>query len=137
MKKVIVMSGLILMGVIFTGCVTTGQHGSKTRSGDRASDQSIQSDRGATTDTERGRTKRDATAQKEATSTEPAKPRDRKTPAESVSADSCTGGQFWVENRCECHNNFYWNERLNQCRPVANCSPGKRFDRELDRCVAN
>lgn len=51
---------------------------------------------------------------------------------------NCTGGQVWNDNtnKCECRNNFYWNVRLNQCRPIRTCAPGKTFDREKDECVA-
>jgi len=48
----------------------------------------------------------------------------------------CTGGQIWVNNKCECKPNFYWNESKNLCRPVRTCPPGQIFDRESDECVA-
>ncbi|PKL48764.1 MAG: hypothetical protein CVV37_07860 [Nitrospira bacterium HGW-Nitrospira-1] len=121
MKNVFFSVGLILTSFIFTGCLTT---------------QPIQSDRSTTTDTERQRIKRDAAAQRKETSAEPTMPRERTTPAERASAANCTGGQVWVNNRCECRNNYYWNERLNLCRPIANCRPGERFDREIDRCAS-
>jgi len=55
-----------------------------------------------------------------------------------VCVTRCTGGQSWNAgtNKCECKNNFYWNDRLNQCRPIRTCAPGETFDREKDECVA-
>ena len=47
----------------------------------------------------------------------------------------CTGGQIWVNNRCECRNNFYWNEGKKLCRPIRTCPPGQQFDRETDECI--
>ncbi|MFA6379219.1 MAG: hypothetical protein WCX16_05525, partial [Candidatus Omnitrophota bacterium] len=49
----------------------------------------------------------------------------------------CTGGQVWENNQCVCRNNFYWNERMSQCRPVRTCPPGEHFDRERDNCLSD
>ena len=133
MKNVFFLSGLILTSFMLTGCLATGQQGSHTSSsGQDTTVQPFQSDRTAT-EAERRRVKRDRGGAPE----EPARPRERETPAESAVGTNCTGGKIWMNNRCECRSNFYWNERLNQCRPVATCSPGKQFDREIDGCVAS
>ncbi|HNS15638.1 MAG TPA: hypothetical protein PKM08_09925, partial [Syntrophorhabdaceae bacterium] len=47
----------------------------------------------------------------------------------------CTGGQIWVNNKCECKPNFYWNEKKSLCRPVRTCPPGQAFDRDSDECI--
>jgi len=56
--------------------------------------------------------------------------------AKSTAAPNCTGGQVLVNGACQCRPNFYWNARMNQCRPVRTCPPGQHFDRNTDSCVA-
>jgi len=55
--------------------------------------------------------------------------------AKSTAVPNCTGGQVLVNGACQCRPNFYWNARMNQCRPVRTCPPGQHFDRESDNCV--
>jgi hypothetical protein len=50
-------------------------------------------------------------------------------------APNCTGGQVLVNGSCQCRPNFYWNARMNQCRPVRTCPPNYEFDRNTDTCV--
>jgi hypothetical protein len=84
------LAGLILAVFIITGCLATGQQGPQVRSGDRSTDQSIQSDRTASTDTQRQRIRRDVALQREEASTEFARPGDSKAPAERRSPEPQT-----------------------------------------------
>ena len=58
------------------------------------------------------------------------------TDQQSINILNCTGGQILVNGQCQCKPNFYWNERLKQCRPVRTCPPGNHFDMEKDDCCS-
>ena len=57
------------------------------------------------------------------------------TPTQKIDMN-CTGGQQLVNNECKCRNNYYWNEGMQQCRPIRTCPPGQVFDREREDCKA-
>jgi hypothetical protein len=48
---------------------------------------------------------------------------------------ACPPGQMFDRQHDTCVARCYWNERMNQCRPVQSCPAGQLFDREQDACV--